>query len=413
MIISLISSNISNTSIFLQGSPGSGKSCAAKHFGAYRKFLNRNPILSVNCHRDLKFDYLVGNYNFKESKFDFIDGPLITAMKNGECILLDEFNLCPENILINLLPIFKSNINDEIYLKGVPEPIRINPGFLLIATGNTSNEKGRNNISSIILDEMLTLEIKSINLMSNKTLLENILKNGYQEIYQKDNSFEKDKISAEQIRQLDDILKQNIQFKLSLRQIKCLLERMLRFCIEENFNVGGFKKIPIIYIIISYIIPQLKIGKKKLEEFLENLDKIMKYNNLNELLQFITSDVEFVPTYIQINGKNKPKKFIKKGNIYLITNMEENIFPQVALQTYFWIRMTCSLKDESPSTENILLAGTTSYKEYLLNSWLSIKFQRDKVIDSIFLTKNTETEHLIGTSSLDDENKLDIQIKYI
>ena len=413
MIISLISSNISNTSIFLQGSPGSGKSCAAKHFGAYRKFLNRNPILSVNCHRDLKFDYLVGNYNFKESKFDFIDGPLITAMKNGECILLDEFNLCPENILINLLPIFKSNINDEIYLKGVPEPIRINPGFLLIATGNTSNEKGRNNISSIILDEMLTLEIKSINLMSNKTLLENILKNGYQEIYQKDNSFEKDKISAEQIRQLDDILKQNIQFKLSLRQIKCLLERMLRFCIEENFNVGGFKKIPIIYIIISYIIPQLKIGKKKLEEFLENLDKIMKYNNLNELLQFITSDVEFVPTYIQINGKNKPKKFIKKGNIYLITNMEENIFPQVALQTYFWIRMTCSLKDESPSTENILLAGTTSYKEYLLNSWLSIKFQRDKVIDSIFLTKNTETEHLIGTSSLDDENKLDIQIKYL
>ena len=413
MIISLISSNISNTSIFLQGSPGSGKSCAAKHFGAYRKFLNRNPILSVNCHRDLKFDYLVGNYNFKESKFDFIDGPLITAMKNGECILLDEFNLCPENILINLLPIFKSNINDEIYLKGVPEPIRINPGFLLIATGNTSNEKGRNNISSIILDEMLTLEIKSINLMSNKTLLENILKNGCQEIYQKDNSFEKDKISAEQIRQLDDILKQNIQFKLSLRQIKCLLERMLRFCIEENFNVGGFKKIPIIYIIISYIIPQLKIGKKKLEEFLENLDKIMKYNNLNELLQFITSDVEFVPTYIQINGKNKPKKFIKKGNIYLITNMEENIFPQVALQTYFWIRMTCSLKDESPSTENILLAGTTSYKEYLLNSWLSIKFQRDKVIDSIFLTKNTETEHLIGTSSLDDENKLDIQIKYL
>ena len=413
MIISLISSNISNTSIFLQGSPGSGKSCAAKHFGAYRKFLNRNPILSVNCHRDLKFDYLVGNYNFKESKFDFIDGPLITAMKNGECILLDEFNLCPENILINLLPIFKSNINDEIYLKGVPEPIRINPGFLLIATGNTSKEKGRNNISSIILDEMLTLEIKSINLTSNKTLLENILKNGYQEIYQKDNSFEKDKISAEQIRQLDDILKQNIHFKLSLRQIKCLLERMLRFCIEENFNVGGFKKIPINYIIISYIIPQLKIGKKKLEEFLENLDKIMKYNNLNELLQFITSDVEFVPTYIQINGKNKPKKFIKKGKIYLITNMEENIFPQVALQTYFWIRMTCSLKDESPSTENILLAGTTSYKEYLLNSWLSIKFQRDKVIDSIFLTKNTETEHLIGTSSLDDENKLDIQIKYL
>ena len=53
-----------NTSIFLQGSPGSGKSCADRHFGAYSIFKNRNPILYVNCHRDLKFDYLVGNYKF-------------------------------------------------------------------------------------------------------------------------------------------------------------------------------------------------------------------------------------------------------------------------------------------------------------------------------------------------------------
>ena len=36
-------------------------------------------------------------------------------MKKGEPILLDEFNLCTENILINLLPILKANINDKIY----------------------------------------------------------------------------------------------------------------------------------------------------------------------------------------------------------------------------------------------------------------------------------------------------------
>jgi len=207
MIMSLISSNISNTSIFLQGSPGSGKSCAARHFGAYRIFQNRNPILSVNCHRDLKFDYLVGNYNFKDSKFNFIDGPLITAMKRGECILLDEFNLCPESVLINLLPIFKASLNDEIYLKGVPDPIRIIPGFLIIATGNNSKEKGRNVISSMILDEILIQEINSLNLMANTTLIKNILENEYKEIYQENDKYEIDKISAEQIKQLDEILK--------------------------------------------------------------------------------------------------------------------------------------------------------------------------------------------------------------
>ena len=59
IIIYLISSNISNNSIFLQGCPGSGKSCAARHYGAFKIFQNRNPILSVNYHKDLKFDYLV------------------------------------------------------------------------------------------------------------------------------------------------------------------------------------------------------------------------------------------------------------------------------------------------------------------------------------------------------------------
>ena len=411
MIMSLISCNISNTSIFFQGSPGSGKSCAARHFGAYRIFQNRNPVITVNCNRDLKFDYLVGNYNFKNSKFDFVDGPLLTAMKKGECILLDEFNLCPQNVLINLLPIFKANINDEIYLKGVPESIKIKPGFLLIATGNPSKEKGRNILSSMILDEIETLEIKSVNLMTNISLIENILKNEYNEIYQDSNSFEIDKISAEQIKQLDKILKEDIQFKLTLRHIKCLLERIIRFCTEENYNVEGFQKIPVIYVILSYIIPQLKIGKKLLNIFLEKLDKIMKYNNLKELLEFIESKVEFEPGIVKIRDKKEPKNFIKKGKIYLITNMEENCLPQVALQTYFWIRMTCSLKSESPSTENILLAGITSYKEYLLKYWLSIKLQKDISIDSFSLTKNTETETLIGTSALDDENKLDIKIK--
>ena len=413
MIMSLISSNISNTAIFLQGSPGSGKSCAARHFGAYRLFQNRNPILIVNCHRDLKFDYLVGNYNFKNSKFSFIDGPLITAMKKGECILLDEFNLCPENVLINLLPLFKANINEEIYLKGVPGPILIKQGFLLIATGNTTKEKGRNVISSMILDEINTLEIDTINLMTNTNLIKNILENEYNEIYQDNNSYAIDKISAEQIRQIDEILKEDIQFKLSLRQIKCLFERIIRFCTEENYyKVDGFKKIPVIYIIISYIIPQLKIGSKKLNNFLEKLDNIMKYNNSKELKEFIESKVDFEETYVEINEKREEKIFIKKGKIYLVTNMNTNIYPQVLLQTYFWIRMTCSLKNESPSTENILLAGTTSYKEYLLNEWLNIKLQKE-AIDSFYLTKNTETENLIGTSSLDDENKLEIQIQYL
>ena len=83
----------------------------------------------------------------------------------------------------------------------------------------------------------------------------------------------------------------------------------------------------------------------------------MNYSNLNELIEFIGSEVEFISTIIEIRDKKEEKKFIKKGKICLITTMDDEIFPQVALQTFFWIRMTCSLKNESPSNENILLAG--------------------------------------------------------
>ena len=91
------------------------------------------------------------------------------------------------------------------------------------------------------------------------------------------------------------------------------------------------------------------------------------------------------------------------------TKMNEENMPQVLLQTYFWIRMSCSLKNESPSEENLLLAGPTSYKEYLLNEWLRLKVQKEN-IDTFYLTKHTETENLIGTSSLDDEKSYKLKL---
>ena len=111
-----------------------------------------------------------------------MDDPLLIAIKNDEPIMLDEFNLCSENVLINLLPIFKANINDKIYLKGVPEPVDISAGFFIIATGNSSKEKGRNIISSIILDEIKIVEINSINLKANFSLITNILEKEYENI---------------------------------------------------------------------------------------------------------------------------------------------------------------------------------------------------------------------------------------
>jgi hypothetical protein len=263
MIMSLISSDLSNTPIFLQGAPGSGKTCAAKYYGANRKFNGKDPIIFINCYKDLTFDYLIGNYRYRNSKFEFVDGPLINAIKNGETILLDEFNLCSDDVLNNLLPILKANINDQIYLKNYPKPIKVNNGFLLIATGNFQHELGRKKIPSFIMNEMNKIEIQKNNLDIN--LIKEILNKEYKDIKQEDNSYDRFKISSKQIKEIYESIDKITDIKISLRQIKCLLNRIQRFCVEtitikcEGLNKNlfiFFEQIPVIYIIISYIIPR-------------------------------------------------------------------------------------------------------------------------------------------------------------
>ena len=393
MIIGIIISDFLNRPIFIQGCPGSGKSCAARFYGANRNKNIRDPILSINCHRDLLFDSLIGNYSFHDDKFEFVDGPLLTAIKNGEVILLDEFNLCSENILANLYPILKADYGEKIKIKGVPDPIEIKEGFLIIATGNFQNEKGRRKIPNYILNEIKILEVKSSEL--NYNALDKLMKAKYKDIILIDEAKESEKkslISIKQIKEICDFLSYRIQEQFSMRQIKCLLERIKRFKNEE---------IPVIYIIICYLIPQFYIEKEVIESLLEELNEIMKYNNLEELKQFLCSEVKIFE-----NEKEKGN-YIKKGIICLSTSLDKEELPQACLQTYFWIRMSCNYSNDTLSeNENLLLIGNTSYKEYILNKWLKSKI-KDENYETYYLSKNTAVQDLIGISSLDDENNLE------
>ncbi len=390
MIFSLISSDLSCSPIFLQGVPGSGKSAAARHYGSFRSFQNRIPILSISCNSDLTFDYFVGNYSFQNSKFKFVEGPLLIAVKKGEPILFDEINLCSEEVLINLLPLFKANINDIIQLKGVPYPIRIKPGFLFIATGNDDNEFGRKKIPQIILDELTRIEIKEPKFDEKSNLLNTILIKEYKECVD-------DKlISVEQLSKIINQMKKICQYNTSLRQIKCLLRRIRDFCRESDDELLKYpnvalNKIPVIYIIIGYFIPALKIVGDRIIELIKKFDEIMNYNNLEELKEFITSPVEF----FEINKQNEKidikKIYIKKGKICLRVNINEN-FPQIMMQIFFWIRMSCSFHSDTPSVESLLLTGPTSYKSFLLNKWLSNCQSGDFLETHILTKKNRNTK---------------------
>jgi len=138
----------------------------------------------------------------------------------------------------------------------------------------------------------------------------------------------------------------------------------------------------------------------------------MNYNNLNELNEFIKSPVKFFEIK---NNISSTKNYIQKGKICLRTFLKNEEFPQIIMQIYFWIRMSCSLRSDTPNEENgeiLLLTGPTSYKGFLLNKWLSNLNSRD-FFETHILTKNTETQHLIGNSTLDDKEKLSEHIEFL
>jgi len=394
MILSFISCDLSNSAIFIQGVPGSGKSVAAKHYGAFRKFGNRDPILSINCYSDITFEHFVGTYSFKNTSFQFVEGPLLTAIKNGEPILIDEFNLCSEEVLLNLLPLLKAEINDYIHLKGVPYKVQVKPGFLFIATGNDDNELGRKKIPQSILDELTLVKISDPSLNEYKELLGEIINNEYKEC----NRY----ITPNNICDIMELIKTIGQQNFSLRQVKCLLNRIKRFCVAEltdrEISNEEYKKIPVAYVVISYIIPGLNIGPDRIKQIIQRVSDIFNTNK-EELLEFIQSDVTII-------SRDVNKRFIKKGKIILKTSLDINdTYPPIELQTYFWIRMSCSLYSDIPSQETLLLEGPTSYKSHLLEKWLKSSIGK-KYYEEHFVTKNTETQDLIGISTLDDKNKL-------
>ncbi|ORY29839.1 hypothetical protein LY90DRAFT_512768 [Neocallimastix californiae] len=393
MILSLISCDLSDSPVFIQGSPGCGKSVAVRYYGSFRTFRNRDPILSVSCNSEMSFEQFVGTFSFKNTSFQFIEGPLLTAMRNGEPILVDEFYLCSEDVFLNLLPLLKAEANDYVQLKGVPYQVQMKPGFLFIATGNDDNESGRKKMPQSILNELTIVKISNPTLDEYRKLLNEIINNEYKDI--------RVYISPLDICDIVEVMKTVAQQNFTLRQIKSLLNRIERFCTGEltdkEISSEEYRKIHVAYVIISFIIPSLTIGPERIEQLVKRIGEITVKDS-NELLEFIRSDVSIVT-----RGTNK--NFVKKGKIILCTSLKIGAYPPTMLQSYFWIRMSCSLYSDTPSQETLLLEGPTSYKSYLLEKWLELSTGKYSY-EEHFVTKSTETQDLIGLSTLDDKEKL-------
>ncbi|EMR10018.1 hypothetical protein PNEG_01773 [Pneumocystis murina B123] len=79
--------------------------------------------------------------------FDFVEGPLTRAVKNGTWILLDEINLAEFGVLENIASILQENGSVLLSEKGDIQPIYLHPNFRLFACMNPVTDIGRHDLS--------------------------------------------------------------------------------------------------------------------------------------------------------------------------------------------------------------------------------------------------------------------------
>ncbi|WP_060210437.1 AAA family ATPase [Sporosarcina koreensis] len=120
--------------VLLKGPSGSGKTKLAQSIS---HFFNQ-PMHSVNCSVDLDAESLLGfktiNATSGQSIIEFVEGPVVQAMKKGHILYIDEINMAkPET-----LPILHSVLDHRRMLTNpfTGEVIHAHPDFTVIAAIN-------------------------------------------------------------------------------------------------------------------------------------------------------------------------------------------------------------------------------------------------------------------------------------
>lgn len=117
---------------FISGMSGNGKTLMVKEVCARlkREFIRANITIETDE------DDLLGGFRLIGGETVWSDGPVITAMKRGAILLLDEIDLASNKILC-LQPVLEGS---AIHLKKTGETVYPKPGFNVIATANTKGQ---------------------------------------------------------------------------------------------------------------------------------------------------------------------------------------------------------------------------------------------------------------------------------
>ncbi|GAA1548931.1 AAA family ATPase [Nocardioides humi] len=143
--------------LILEGPPGTSKTTLLRAITAEWHV----PFLLVEGNADLTPSRLVGHHNparvlAEDFQADnFVDGPLLTAMREGGFLYVEEFNRAPDDTLNTLLAAMADR---EIVVPRVGRVVA-QPTFRVIASMNPYDNVGTTRLSSSVHDRMCRLAV--------------------------------------------------------------------------------------------------------------------------------------------------------------------------------------------------------------------------------------------------------------
>ena len=118
--------------MFITGLSGNGKTLMVKEICARLK----REYVRANITVETDEDDLIGGFRLLNGETVWHDGPVVTAMKRGALLLLDEIDLASNKIMC-LQPVLEGS---SIYLKKIGKWVHPTEGFNVLATANTKGQ---------------------------------------------------------------------------------------------------------------------------------------------------------------------------------------------------------------------------------------------------------------------------------
>lgn len=146
-----------NNAILLEGPTSSGKTSMVK----YLADLLGHEFIRINNHEHTDIEEYIGSYvSDSQGRLVFCEGPLVSAVRNGHYLVLDELNLAPSEVLEALNRLLDDN--HELFITETQSLVKPHKNFRLFATQNPTAYAGRKELSKAFRNRFVEMFIPEL-----------------------------------------------------------------------------------------------------------------------------------------------------------------------------------------------------------------------------------------------------------